>query len=432
VNGCRIWLGFGVFSVVAVPLDVALADVDLSPAPPPVALAGSHFSPYGYAAYQYISNVFYLPPGQPEPIGAHGPTLADEIAELQAGFDEIYGWDQQKLYLTAEARRFEYDNFTDLSHYEHFIEGDLAWKIVDALDGDLDFTSEKRAVQFAVLESTQQLVLETNDVATAKVNVEVSPTWRWVTVATATNLDSPRNGAPDLSDRERYIQEGLRYIGVANLSAGFDVGYLNGYFRGAPPTNEPPNNYANYHDKVAQFAANYVVSGLTSLNAAVGYTERTQEGNNVSGATGTLGYKRQLTAKTFLGVQLKREVNSYLINGGSELDTTAAVGLTWQATWRISINPSYVWMSSSFPGYSDTEGTTAPMPTGPYRVDHLQNVNLIVKYQALRWLSIAAYGRYQTRTSNEPAYPYNVNIVGIQAQVGVPLAYHKNAAGTPP
>jgi hypothetical protein len=260
-------------------------------------------------------------------------------------------------------------------------------------------------------------------VATAKLNVTVSPSWRLETLATATNLDSPRLGEPDLSNHERYVREGLRYLGVANLSAGVEVAYLKGSFLGAAAGLGAP-----YSQTTAQLAANYQVSGVTSLNAAVGDSRRTQQGNDLSAVTGKLAYVRQLTGKTSVNLQLTRAVNSYLNNAGSEVDTTASIGAVWQATWRIAVNPSYTWELSKFPGFPDTEGVTylttpgtgQPITSGADRVDHLQSANLSVSYQALQWLSIQLYGRYQTRTSNDPAFPFKVNVVGIDVKARLP------------
>jgi hypothetical protein len=107
---------------------------------------------------------------------------------------------------------------------------------------------------------------------------------------------------------------------------------------------------------------------------------------------------------------LRREISTYLTTGGSEIDTTGSVGLTYQLTYKIRIRASYEYTNSKFP---DTPVGAVGLDALE-RTDHFQTANLEATYQVLHWLSIRPYVRYQTRHSNIPLDSFNSNAVGIE------------------
>jgi hypothetical protein len=376
---------------------------------PMLALAGGSLTPYAAEDIEHNSNVFDLQTNQPTP-GYPSGSLADTYFESRAGVDGVYMLDQQRFFGTAEFRRFDYDKFTDLDHNETMFDGGLKYKVDEVIDGTLEYRHEQRMVQFQDLTAATYLILETENTANASFNVNFTPEWRLESRLRDHLLDSPRSDVPQLSLHEDSIHEGLRYLGVSNLSAGIDVEYLAGQYRHDPLALDP-----NYHQTSEYAAANYVVSGLTSFNGALGYTSRTDPTNSGtngagSGVTGNLGYKHSLSGKTTLSLGLKREISTYLTTGGSEIDTTGSVGVTYQLTYKIRIRASYEYTNSKFP---DT-------PVGAVgvdaleRTDHFQTANLEASYQVLHWLSIRPYVRYQTRHSNIPIDSFNSNAVGIE------------------
>jgi hypothetical protein len=372
------------------------------------ALAEFHFSPYAGVTEEYNSNIFYLPPDSPPMVGSNGPSYSDEVLTTRVGADLTYNWSQQKFHFTAEGSRLDYNHFSDQTHDESRLDGGLDWKLTDLWDGTLDYQRLRHAVPYYLLTAgSSVLELETDNIASAGVNLNITSVWRIETLGTATDDDSPREGLPNLSTRERYGQVSLRYLGVGNLSAGVQYGYLSGSFNGEPPGISP-----DYRQSTEQAVADYKVSGLTTLNAAAGYAKRIQGGADIGGFTGLVGYTRQLTGKTSMNLQLSRVVQTYVTTLGSEVDSNATLGFAWQATSKISVAPGYTWTSSSFPGQVDLIGNE--------RLDHSQNLNLDVTWQALRWLSVRPYARYQTRNSNLLDYRYNVDIFGMDVQARLP------------
>lgn len=367
------------------------------------AMADGFLTPYAAEDVEHNSNVFDLPSNGPQPVGKNGPTLADTFFETRAGVEGQYLLGQDRFFGTAEFRHFIYDNFTALDHNEDLLDGGLKWKAGNAVDGQFEYKHEERMVQFQDLEAATQLIQETENTATGSVNVNVTPEWRVESKLQDHYLDSPRVDIPGLSLHEESITEGLKYLRVANLAAGFQASYLEGQYNHDPLALDP-----YYHQITGGFAATYKVSGLTNFDGTVGYTHRTDPTNaGLSGVTGELGYQHSLSAKTSVNLTLRRALNSYLTTGGNEIDTSAGATVNYQLTYKMLLRAGYTYTDSKFPG----------SPFGAItidRVDHYEIANVDLTYQFLHWLSIRPYARYQSRRSNEDIYTFQGSIVGVE------------------
>jgi hypothetical protein len=377
---------------------------------PAVTFAQFTATPYAGESYDYNSDIFYLPTGGPAPIGKDGPTFADSTLRTRVGVDGNYLWDAQKFTFTVEGRRYDYEHFTDLDHNEGTLDGGMKWVVGSLWDGTVDYHHERSMVQFTDLIDVTQLILQTENRALVTANLHVTPDWRVDTQLFNRELYSPRPDAPSLSLHEESITEGVSYLGLGDVTAGFDVQYLKGTYSNAPLTEAVA---LRYHQVTVEANGTYVVSGLTTVTGNLGYTRRTDEvesevfglgGNDgVSGVTGKVVYKRDLTVKTSVGAQFDRGINSYVTTAGSEVDLSAQVFATWLATYRLSVRASYKWTDSKFPQYGFGD-----------RTDHLQYANLEATYELFHWLTIRPYARYQTRSSTLADYSFNSTGLGIE------------------
>jgi hypothetical protein len=250
--------------------------------------------------------------------------------------------------------------------------------------------------------------VQVQSVTTASANFQFTPDWRLQSQGVINNLDSPRPGHPSLSLTEGSIHEGLRYVGVAKLSAGIDAIFLHGHFNG-----EEFILTRRYNQTTVEAAAQYVATGLSSFDGAVGYTRRVQENETLSGPSGLLAYKRNLTGLTSIDIKLSRTFNTYVTYQGAEIDNSVALAATWNATSKIAVTPGYQWTYSTFPG----AGLAGLAPVGTERVDHHQLATLSVKYEARNWLSLRLYGQYETRSSNVEIDSFNRTLFGLEFEV---------------
>ncbi|HWX27151.1 MAG TPA: hypothetical protein VNZ53_06905 [Steroidobacteraceae bacterium] len=373
-------------------------------ATPHAAIAEFKVDPYATAHIEHDSNVFLVQNSEVQLAERGFSEMGDTDTKYVAGLHSAYLWSLQSLTGNFEVRRLNYFHFTDLDHNEYL--GDLRfdWKLASVLDGVLELRQEHSAPSFASNNSIG-LTLNTARYADAKVNLKIMPEWRLEAETDYSKLDAPLQAYPNFVDREVGTQLGIKYLGVANLAAGFTFAHIDGRFENAPVVGP-------YSQSSGEFKLNYLVSGLTKLNAGLGYTRRTQSGQEgtASAVTGEFGYNRQLTAKTALDVQLTRAVNSYVAAGGSEIDTSASLSLTWQATYKVGAGLYGTYTHSAFIGQA------IPGSFANGRVDRSKDASLKVKYQAFRRLQFSGYLSSQRRNSVVGLYDFNDTIVGVEAQ----------------
>ena len=376
------------------------------------ALAAPHFAaaqatanPYADAHYEYDSNVFRVQNSHANLIAIGDPTLADEDLKAVVGVDGTYLWSEQKLTATLEGRRFIYDHFSALDHNEYLADAALKWKTTSLLDGTIEARQEQLMAPFT-LGNSSQLTVDVDRKISGGLNLNFNPDWRLESTVYSHNLKAPLQNFPDFVERETGTQLALLNRSVAHLTYGITVDHISGRFENAP-------DVGNYNQTDAQFTANYAVSALTSFKGALGYTKRDQVGQSLSAVTGMLGYTRQLTAKTNLTVNVIRAVNNYVAAGGSELDTSATLGLNWQATYKILVAVSGGYTHSSFVG----QFVPGSLTVG--RADNLPTGSLNVNYQIFRRALLKAYLQRQSRTSNIDIYQFSDTTVGIEARVSL-------------
>jgi Putative beta-barrel porin 2 len=377
-------------------------------AAPHPAFAQVTFNPYADAHYEYDSNVFRVQNSQANLVAIGDPTLADKDLRGVIGADGTYLWSEQKLTATVEGRRYIYDHFTPLDHNEYL--GDVAfdWKTTSLLDGILEARQEQLMAPFAIGNSTQ-LTIDVDRKISGTLNLNVSPDWRLESGVYSHNLKSPLQDFPDFVEKETGTQLALVNRSIAHLAYGIALDHISGRFENAPEVG-------SYNQTDAQFTANYTVSALSTFKGAVGYTKRTQTGDSVSGITGLLAYNRQLTAKTSISFNALRAVNTYVAAGGSEIDTSATVTVTWQATYRIGVGLTGGYTHSAFAG-EFVPGSPGSVTAG--RVDKSPQGALNVNYQILRHLKLRGYVSYQSRSSDIDLYNYKDTTVGVEARVSL-------------
>jgi hypothetical protein len=107
-------------------------------------------------------------------------------------------------------------------------------------------------------------------------------------------------------------------------------------------------------------------------------------------------------------------MNSYLIANEvlTTIDTGVGLTLNWQPTLKLGLGLNVTYRESEFPdqpAFGSTED----------RKDEYWVSTFDINYQALRWLLIHPYARYETRDSNDPFYPFDNTVAGIEFRVGL-------------
>ncbi len=390
----------------SLPLVLTLAASALLPLP---ALAQLVADPYVDEHVEHDSNVFRAPNSQANILAFGDPTLADSDVRSVAGINGSYLAGDQKLTFQAEGRRFDYEHFTTLDHNEYLLDTALKWKLTSLLDGSIEARQESAMAPFG-LGNSPYLTIDVDSKATAKINLNVNTDWRlegsvYDHVLKAPLEFYPNYSYPNFVDREIGSHIGILNTGHSNLTFGFGLDRIDGTFENAPGAGP-------YTQNTAALTGSYIVSGLTTLNAAVGYTVRAQPADegNVAAMTGSIGFSRQLTGKTSVNVQLVRAVNSYIAAAGAEIDTSVTAGVVWQATYKINLAINGGYMRSAFIGQAIT-GSSANS-----RVDTIPTESMDINYQVFRRVKLHAYVNKQARTSDVYLFNFSDTIYGIEAK----------------
>jgi hypothetical protein len=364
--------------------------------------------------YEYNTNVFDQQHGYPLP-GLATAGYSDHFIAYAGKLDATYLWSQQQFHATVIGTEYHYDRFTELSHSEYTLDAGWNWKLGRNWDGLLEVSRVRSMVSlYNLIEA--QLALQTEQRETGKIGYQFVPDWRAEASGYRRKVDEPLLGAPNLSLSETSGQGAFKYTGTAGVTAGVSAGYLHGTYDGNPLVNGVPTVLApEYHQTSADLTATDVVTGQSTFVGAIGYSRRSSassgigaEINNISGATGELDYRRALTGKTTVELDLSRHINAYITGGGSEFDSIAALTANWQATYKIRVTAGYNYTYRQLPGQGD-------VPVGSNRTDRLNYVSLAVDYEALPWLSLKPYVNYQDRAaSNVGGGNFNATVVGAQ------------------
>jgi hypothetical protein len=359
--------------------------------------------------YEYNSNVFEVPAGFPAP-GTTDYHLADSYLSYGGKCEIDYLAGLQQLYFIASGTQYNYQHFTSLDHADYKFAGGWNWKLGSAWDGKADVSRVQSMVPFYLLNlSTLSLQVEQRE--TLQIGYQFAGDWRLETTGLQRNIDEPIPAAPALSLSESSGALAIKYLANTRFTLGLSASFLSGDFSGTNGTANP-----SYHQLTEGVAATYQSGGHSIFTGQVGYANRTSatETDSVSGVTGALDFKDQVTAKTSFDLSLTRVIDNYIANYGSEIDTTAGFNLNWQATYKLGAAVSYSWMYRDLTGQGDN-------PVGSDRLDHQQFVSLKIDYAATTWLDIKPYVNVQTESSNYVGYivgaNFNATVYGVYATV---------------
>jgi hypothetical protein len=381
----------------------------------PGAWALTDLSPYATVAVEHNSNVFARSASDP-PLAATGNTqLGDTLLRYLGGADLDIAWERDRLRLNAEGQHFNYDRFTELDHTEYKVSADFAWHLGPVVDGSLVY---KQTHIMSPLQDTlsDQLELQTDRTGTATVRILITPKWRFDIAPAWHQLDTPLPQYPRFGLHETGGAVSLNYLGINKLTAGIRGEYTAGaygHILGA----------TDYHQTTEELTASYALTGLSSFDGQIGFTQRNSTLVNPADAqlvgggggfvgrttafTGSLGLTRKLSVKTAVNARVFREISSYTAGANSEIGTGGEAGVTWSPDVKFTFFLNYRQETQSIQGALVNDNGAVN------RVDHLRTVQFYVKYHVTNWLTLRPYVTRDNRSSNVVNVSYNATVVGV-------------------
>lgn len=396
---------------------IATAAVALAAGTAHPALAATFFSPFAAFGYQYNSNLFMRPSSAP---AFAGEGLGDSILDYEAGLGTELDWGADRLTLDASGTRDDYDRFSFLDHYEYLFDGNFHWQLTRAVEGTVTYEQTREIAPFTDTFTTA-LLLDTDRTAAMPVHVLVTPEWRLDLTPELHQNSTPLPGFAGFALHETAGIAGLDYLGFGRLTAGVQFIYDTGRY-------EQITAATRYQQHEFDLTASYKVGGFSTLGASAGYTRRDSEANpadsvqaaagtgnyagyggvvgKTSGVTGTLTYQREFTGKTSGNLSVFRRVDSYAAGANPEIGTGGAVGVTWKADPKITVNLNYSLARDQ------VEGGLVVL-NAVNRTDRTRTAEFQVHYFAVSWLTIRPYVDWNKASSTVALGNYSGWIAGV-------------------
>jgi hypothetical protein len=391
---------------------------------PGIAAADFYVDPYVAAQETYDSNVFSLSRALAEEFRG-SPRRADSIFEALAGADASYRFGLQRIYAGVEGHRFDYRQFNELDHDEFLVKAGLNWNAQNLVDGIVEAHQVRRMASFINRRSTE-LTLERERAGEATLNLNISPQWRLETGGKYYELNSPLTSSdptqqdfPDFTLRESTGTAAIKYTTEAKLSVGVAGSYGEGRFSGIPDA-------PRFNTTTGDLTLGYKVTDIDELATELGYTRLEGGGLTVTGFSGDVTYKRDLSALTSIKLEGFRRMDGYLAGADVVVDTGAGGEIAWQPTLKIRLEGGYTFTHAKFQRLS----TFSNEPGG--RVDEVHLSQVTLGYQIFDWLGMRIFGGYRDRRSNVVNERFNEAYVGGQLRLHYPMGVRGDEGNAPP
>lgn len=382
-----------------------LAMVCLMPA---TAFAQSAFSPFAAFSVEHDSNVFGFSDRTEAEQIAGDPALSDTVRRASVGADLQHTFGQQTLRVGVQGGRNDFQRFGQLDHTHHRVGAALDWRLGPRVDGLLDWRRERRMASLADRQS-DTLMLETERIATAALNLDFGADWRLENTARSRQLASPLVGLPGFTLEEDSFATELRHSGLGLFNVGLRGAYLDGRFTGTAMGDEP------FDQITVEAVANYAVSGLSQLNARLGHSrrrDRRNADNDTSAVTGLISVERRISGATSADLELFRQINSFSYGPESVIESGVRSSVRWQPTPRTGLQAGLEWSRNRFQDDPQLAQTEAPA-----RNDRQRSAFVRAQYAPLPWLSLHPYVHVRDRSSNYREQRYDKVVAGLELRI---------------
>jgi hypothetical protein len=352
----------------------------------------------------HTDNLFLTPSDPVELALTARPLAADTLVSLAAGLEIRQDSLGSSAYARGDGRRVQYKDFTQLNHDEY--DAGLGYTLGTQKGNHLsaEVGAGRRLVPFLSLASDNTFEFEKQRFARLSGQVRVGELGRVNALAERHDLHSPVPGAPDYAVAEDLGSIGLTRGALESVEYGARVQYVQGHYSGQVLIGD-------YRQWVPELFFERQVKHLLDLKVSVGSVSRTQEAlPSTHGVVGNANLNYEFTPRTSAYVGANRTVAGYYASAGAQTDTGLSAGLSWAATYRLTLALDYSHVHSEF---------AIPGVTGD-RTDNYQLGTVSIAWQPTRWISIRAYARKQKRDSSDALYVFDATGEGVSFTVQRP------------
>lgn len=336
---------------------------------------------------------------------ASGGVQSDNITNGYAylGFDTTLS--RQRLYGNFNFGKTQFSRFSQLDYDKQDIKAGWDGDFPGQVRTGLAWTRTAQLANFADLVIPRKNVI-TRDAVRLDLDVPVVSNWHIVAagVANRARNSSTFDVGNDLDGRS--IEGGMRY--VTNYGNRLDLVFQQ---TNVEYINRQAQSDADsaYEEHSASLRTVWAISGSSRIEGYGGYLERRNEHFNnrdFSGPSFRFGWTWEPTGATVIVLTAYRTMGAAGDNEYEAAVTKAVrVAPAWSVTGKLAMDASVEAGQRRYIG--DTE-----------RLDDFQSAGLGVRYEALRWLSVALSYRGERRDSNVVKRDYVDHAGTATVQIG--------------
>jgi exopolysaccharide biosynthesis operon protein EpsL len=356
---------------------------------------------------KYDSNLFLLPSdaNAASLIGTSKKSAFVYTEDADFLFDKTYSLQHFKVEADALHQSFQGFHYLDFSTVNYNAQWD--WHLSPRLTGDIGASRHEELGDYADFQQYNVRNLETSNEQHFNVDFNAFPHWHLIGGLQRFSLDNPDAFSEVGSFTENSVQAGVKYVSTPGNQVTVLVRNSVGTFdRTLDPINLLDTQYVQ---RQAKLIVDYRLSGHSTMQGWVGYTNRqygTFSVRDFSGPIGGASLNWTPTDKTSVNVSFVHDLIDYEDEASSYYMTNVVrIKPTWDVTSKVRVSAALEFAYNAF--------RDPVVPNSTLRSDKEWGSELRVEYRPIKSTVLAAYTHWRKRSSNVDEFRYDDNVVGI-------------------
>jgi exopolysaccharide biosynthesis operon protein EpsL len=346
---------------------------------------------YGSLGYSYDDNLLRVPEGEP----GFDNQRSDSWVQTEIGLILDKPYKRQRFAATAKLSKFTFEHFDQLDYVGKDLQGTWYWQLGNRLEGKAGATYVQTLAPYTdILTNARNLRRERRGFVDGAWTLH--PRWR-----ARAALARERFTYELASQRFNERTEDTGELGADYLAAtGSTVGLVLRTIKGKYPNGRPLGGFIvedNFTQDEVKADVHWLVSGVTTVQALVGWARRKQPSlgdDATSGVNGRISADFTPRGKISYEAALWRDfapiestIVSYTLNNG------ASIGATWEPRAKVKLNAKAIYERRTynprlaFPGTGDLS-------------DSLRTANVRAVWSPRRNLQLVAEYAHQARSGS--------------------------------
>jgi len=354
----------------------------------------------------YDSNVFRLSDSVNPQTVLGTSQRSDTVGRLGVGVKGDVPIDRQRILFDAALDAYNYKRFGLLDNDSYRAGIAWLWQAGDEWSGDIGYRRTHYLAPLAFLNAPIKDMI-TTDRFFGSAGYQLTPRWRVRGAADWIQYANSNPTQQTLDNTTSSGTAGLDYVTPASNSVGGQVKYSHGSYPNPQFVVGPNVFVSNTYDEIeASGVVHWVATGVSTLDARLGYTSRRYEQvsqRNFDGVTGRLGWDWTPAGKTLINLAVWRQLQGITeLNASYVLSRGISLGPSWAPTVKLVFQARLLYVNNDYlgdPGFS--------VLPGPTRKDTFRGGMLAVGYSPLRNLQFSLGVEGGSNDSNIPVRSYD-------------------------